>query len=317
MTLGLAKIVVTYGAPRKQKRCLLQFMLFAAAVVALSLAGATPAFAQCTDSWTGNAGDKLWTDGGNWSTGSQPGGSDSACLQTAGASVSMDVSDAVANLTVGTGDTLQISNGGTYSNLRLDGSSIVNNGSIVLPGSTVFGSSLSIGSGNTVTLSGTGAINLVISTVTIAGYGNPSTLINQSTIQGTGFVGYAGVSINNTASGVINANSSGNPLTIGRNGNNTNTGVFKATNGGQFVFGSAALNNVGGTIEAIGANSSASFTAQGQGGQTITGGTFTTSGGGVIYSNQSTLIDGTGGNTVTNNGTMIIPPSGNHPGSSF
>jgi hypothetical protein len=48
MTLGLAKVVVTYGAPREQKKCL-QFMLFAAAVVALSLAGATPAFAQCTE----------------------------------------------------------------------------------------------------------------------------------------------------------------------------------------------------------------------------------------------------------------------------
>ncbi len=59
---------------------------------ATALAGAAPAAASaapCTDSWNGAAADGLWSDGGNWSTGSAPTGADVACIGQ-GASVELD-----------------------------------------------------------------------------------------------------------------------------------------------------------------------------------------------------------------------------------
>ena len=43
---------------RQQEKCLRRFVLFVTAMVAVSLASATPALAQCTDSWTGGGGDQ-------------------------------------------------------------------------------------------------------------------------------------------------------------------------------------------------------------------------------------------------------------------
>ena len=57
---------------------------------------------------------------------------------------------------------------------------------------------------------------------------------------------------------------------------------MEATNGGQLAMGSLTLNNVGGTITASGKRLLCRLSNEGQGGETITGGTFTTSNGGVI-----------------------------------
>jgi hypothetical protein len=59
----------------------------------------------CTDSWTGGAGNPQWDDGGNWSNGVAPLGTDSVCITLASASpYDVDVGNEtidVASLTVG------------------------------------------------------------------------------------------------------------------------------------------------------------------------------------------------------------------------
>src|SRR5580704_8142358 len=83
---------------------------FAVLTIALT-ATAIPAHAQsCTDSWTGAGADGLWSDGLNWSDGSEPGSSDNVCIQTAGAAVLLDVGDGINGLTIGSGDNLTIPN---------------------------------------------------------------------------------------------------------------------------------------------------------------------------------------------------------------
>ena len=288
---------------------------FVAVLVVLSLVASTPAFAQCTDSWTGADGSGAWSDGKNWSTGKEPGNQDYACIQTSGAAVTLDVNDTIADLNLGSSDSLTlptVTNASPY--LAIDGSSLVNNGQIILGVPVSFGTSvLSFTSGGTVTLSGSGAITLNANSYGSDSIGGSGILLNQSTIQGGGGID---MTINNPSNGVINANES-YPLVLGRNqigGPSANTGLLQATAGGQLVIGSITLNNVGGTIAANGAGSSVSIWNQGQGGQTITGGTFKTSSGGVIYPGNSTTLDGTSGNTITNAGTMIVPATINVQG---
>ncbi len=90
-------------------------MLVGAATVLATAAGAAPAAASaaaCTNSWNGNAGDGLWSDGANWSTGSAPVSSDVVCLPS-GAGVEVD--PATTNFTV--------------AGLELDGATLTTGGS--------------------------------------------------------------------------------------------------------------------------------------------------------------------------------------------
>src|SRR5579863_4661400 len=91
---------------RRQEKCLRRLVLFVAAMVAVSLAGATPALAQCTDSWTGGGGNNNWSNGANWSNGMEPGSSDSVCITQSGAAVVLDAADGIADLAVGSTDSL-------------------------------------------------------------------------------------------------------------------------------------------------------------------------------------------------------------------
>ena len=286
-----------------------------AASVALSLAGATPALAQC-DSWTGGGGDNAWSNGANWSTGKEPGNSDNACIQISGAGVVLDVADGIADLTVGSSDSLTFPAVTNMNNgLSINGSSIANSGQIIFAVPVSFGTTgLSFSSSGTTTLSGRGTITMNANSFGGDYIGGSAKLVNQSTIQGAGSFG---MTFNNAKNGVVNANESGAQLVVGRNnsqGASTNTGLMEATNGGQMAIGSLTLNNVGGTISASGTGSYVDFTNEGQGGQTITGGTFTTSRGGVIYSGNSTTLDGTNGNTITNKGTLAVNVTSNVQG---
>ena len=297
-----------------------RFVLFVAAMIVLSLAGATPAFAQCSDSWTGGDGNSNWSDGANWSNGTEPGSSDSVCIQTSGAAVVLDVADGIADLAVGSSDSLTfptVTN--TNNGLNINGSSLTNSGQIILADPISFGTtSLTFSSSGTVTLSGHGTITLSANSFGGDSIGGSAKLLNRSTIQGGG--GFD-MTFNNASAGVINANESGVQLVVGRNqaqGASTNTGLMEATNGGQLAMGSLTLNNVGGTIKASGKNSYVQLTGEGQGGETFTGGTWTTAGGGVIEVVDGTvLLDGTNGNTITNSGTMQLVDGATHPGGNF
>jgi hypothetical protein len=304
---------------RQQEKCLRRFVLLVAAMVALSLAGATAALAQCTDSWTGGNGN--WSNGANWSNGMEPGSSDNVCIQT-GAAVNMDVSDGIANLTIGSGNSLTLPNvAATNNNFVIGGSSIANAGQIILPAGGQVNESgpyLNISSGGTVTLSGGGSIIMNSSAHNaISGFGAGGTLLNQETIEGAGNIAND-IILNNAKTGVINANQSGTQLTVGRfNGGGTNAGLMEATNGGQLVMGSLTLLNTKGTVRAVGKNSSVLLAGQGAGNETFSGGTWTTSGGGIIYAYDSgVLFDGTT-SAVTNAGTLQVIDGAPHPGASF
>ena len=261
----------------------------------------------------------LWSDVRNWSKNVEPGSGDNVCIQS-GAAVLLDVGDDIAGLSIGSSNSLTLPSVTNASpSLNINGSSVSNSGQIILSPPVSFGAmSLTFSSSGTVTLSGSGTITLNANSFGSDSVGGGAKLLNQSTIQGGG--GFD-MTFNNASTGVINANEPGFQLVVGRNqgqGASTNTGLMEATNGGQLIMGSLALNNVGGTIQAVGTGSSVTFASQGQGGQTITGGTFQTSGGGVINTtNSTTTIDGTSGNTVTNLGTLVIPDQGSHPGALF
>jgi fibronectin-binding autotransporter adhesin len=294
---------------------------FVAAVIVLSLAGATPALAQsCTDSWTGGGGTTNWSNGANWSNGSEPGNSDNVCIQESGAAVLLDVGDGIATLTLGSSDSLTIPTitNGSFG-LNIGGSSIANSGQITMSAPVSFGTTgLSFSSSGTVTVSGPGAITLQANAFGGDFIGGSATLLNQSTIQGAGSID---MTLNNASLGVVNANESGVQLVVGRNqtaGASTNTGLMEATNGGQLAMGSLTLNNVGGTIKASGTNSYVQLEGEGQGNETFTGGTWTTASGGVIQVvDTSATLDGTNGNTITNSGTMELVTGAAHPGGNF
>ncbi len=306
---------------RQQEERSYKFVLFVAALILLSLAGATSAVAQqCTDSWTGAGGDSNWSNGANWSNGMEPGNTDAVCIQKSGAAVLLDVGDTIADLAVASGDSLTIPNVTNASpNLSIDGSSITNAGQIVLSPPVSFGTtSLNLSSSGTVTLSGRGTITLNANSFGGDSIGGSAKLLNKSTIEGGG--GFD-MTFSNATAGVINANESGVQLVVGRNQNqgaSTNTGLMEATDGGQLAMGSLTLNNVGGTIRASGKNSYVQLEGEGQGGETFTGGTWTTANGGVIQVVDSTaLLDGTNGNTITNSGTMQLVDGAPHPGGNF
>jgi fibronectin-binding autotransporter adhesin len=305
---------------RQQEKCPRRFVLFLAAMIVLVLAEATPALAQCTDSWTGAGGDNNWSNGANWSTGSVPGSSDAVCIQNSGAAVLLDVADGVADLAVGSSDSLTfpaVTN--TNNGLSISGSSITNAGQIIMAAPVSFGTTgLNLSSSGTVILSGRGTITLQANSFGGDSIGGSAILLNRSTIQGGG--GFD-MTFNNASAGVINANESGVQLVVGRNQNqgaSTNTGLMEATDGGQLAMGSLTLNNVGGTIKASGKNSYVQLEGEGQGNETFTGGTWTTANGGVIQVvDGSALLDGTNGNTITNSGTMQLVDGAAHPGGNF
>lgn len=113
---------------RQQEKCLCRFVILVAAMVALALA-ATPALARCTDRWTGGGGDSNWGNGLNWSTGTEPGSSDYVCIQKSGAADLLDVGDGIADLAVGSSDSLTIPNVTNASpSVNINGSTITNSG---------------------------------------------------------------------------------------------------------------------------------------------------------------------------------------------
>jgi len=302
----------------QRERCFRILVLSVVAVVAMACT-VPLALAQCTDTWTGAGGSSDWANGTNWSTGLIPGPGDSACIQISVAVSSSNNGIIAADLTLGSSSSLTLPTiPFTNNGLTIDGSSIANNGQLIIPfdTGTNTGTVLALNSGGIVTLSGTGSV-VMSNGSAITGSGPGATLKNQSTIMGGGGI-LNDIVLSNTSTGVVNASVANTPFIVGRFiGTGTNAGMLEATNGGQMQIGSVALNNVGGTIQAVGTGSSVSFQSQGAGGQTITGGTFKTSSGGVINAYNSTTIDGTSGNTVSNRGTLLLPDVFNNPGASF
>ena len=101
-------------------------------------------------------------------------------------------------------------------------------------------------------------------------------------IQGYGVIGNGGLMLNNQAT--INANVSGQTLTLNGSGNVTNTGVLEATNGGTLHLANNTISNAGAHITADGGT--VLFTSE-----LIQGGTITGVNGGSLINTSTTTLD--------------------------
>jgi hypothetical protein len=280
----------------------------------LGLAGSL-LVAQAQTSWT-TAGAGDFNTAANWNNG-VPNTSLSAYITngTAGTPTFVNVngSGSVLNLTIGANSTLNVAPGSVFT---VAGTSISNAGTFNVTGGSGTNSYLSLN--NSVTLSGPGAL--------VLSYGDHNgnatlqqavagvTLTNASTIRGDGLIGNGSLTVVNAATGVINADVSGQTLTLNPSGEITNAGLLTATNNGTLQI-STNVANAGGTVSA----NSGTVNVSG----TITGGTLSSAGTGVLQtagaatlnsltiSNGSTYTGsfGTGTTlvgTINNNGSIVV-----------
>ena len=229
----------------------------------------------------------------------------------------------LSGLTISSGSAYQVNNN---ANTTLTGT-ITNNGTLTLAS---FGNVTPLEISGNVTLGGSGTVTMSNNSQNfIFGVAGSNVLTNNQTIQGSGNIGDTQMTLVNSATGIIDANSGSgqNALIIQTSGGTTNTGTLEATVGSNLILEGASggnFTNTGGTIEAIGSGS----TVQLNNGVTITGGTLTSSGGGLIFTPTSATLSGltlsTGSNyqvnnnatttlvgTITNNGTLTLASFGN------
>src|SRR5579863_9785574 len=299
----------------KKSLCVLFLISFVVPAI-VGLAN-VPALAQTTSTWSGgsgewapcpnNGGNALW-DTCNANPPQYPDGNYNAVINGGPVTLSGTDGDTIDTLTLGSGGSVDIVGGYVF----ITGNSIANNGSITINN----GNGLAlIGQGATVTLSGTGTVNLTSSLATFDGTsGSNPILINKQTIMGQGQLGKEGFSIQNQ--GTINAQ--GGLLTVQPSSAGIiNTGLFEASSGAtlDITYGFLGpFNNAGGTIKALDGG-----TVQLQG-EIYTGGTITTVGSGVIQLTGGTVLNGLTNsglvqvssnvgdlqNTVTNTGTIQL-----------
>ena len=251
----------------------------ASILFALACCASAPGWSQ---NWTGGNGNN-WFDGSNWSPNTSP-NSGSAVVNILNATsnpVQLNSGATVGTLTLGTGASLDINAG-----LSVAGGSISNAGTITQSGYLELTNAMSLTGAGTLTLTG-GLIGT---------NGSYQALNNQSTIQGYGVIGsnstYTDPYLNLTNNGIIDANTSGQTLSIQTSGPVTNNSVLEATNGGILN-----LNVDNGTSNPI-LNGSGSIVASGTGSTVnltntqIQGGTLTTSGGGVMQTVGTSYLNG-------------------------
>jgi len=236
-----------------------------------------------------------------------------------GAGSTLNLSNSTINggaLTASGGGTMQTQNSATLNGVTLNGTYLTGLGTETsVSGTNTANAVLQVnanGSGAAVlvisgatTLQQGGTVNLVSSnggTAYIQQASGGITLTNQGLIQGAGVIGNGGLTFVNGATGVVNANQSGQSILL--NMNNTadagnaleNYGVLEATNGGALQLNSIIVNN----------NSGQSITATGSGSAlnlsntTINGGALTASGGATMQNQNTATLNG-----VTLNGAFL------------
>jgi hypothetical protein len=215
-----------------------------------------------------------------------------------GATLDPTGSDTLSGVTISSGTTYPVTAGNTT---YLTGT-FTNDGTVPITASSSGNAVLSLN--NSVTLGGT----VTLSSTT--GGGNAYieenegslTLTTTGTVQGSGVIGNGGLALDNTSSGVIDANASGTgiatELTLNGSGGITNTGLLEATNGNTLSI-QTSVANANGNITASGTNSVVSLNDA-----TISGGTLNSSGGGVISASNSTILNGV---TISSGSTVSAP----------
>ncbi len=204
--------------------------------------------APITATWTG--GDANWDDASHWLFGSPPSSAtfpdndgDTFEVRIDGgnqiaSTVGLNLDVAIDTLDIGNGDHLRMFNG---RRLTVAQGSITNAGTLTVLG----GNSLLILGADT-TLAGGGVVDMQSLSGSISGTG--INLSNQdNTIRGTGQISVGTI----TNAGVVHANNSSTRLSLTSQSSqfSTNTGTFKATDGGTLRL-AGRIDNAGGTIRA-------------------------------------------------------------------
>ena len=252
-----------------------------------------PAQALTNVAWTGGTGN--WSNAALWSPAGVPNGVLYNVLLDNGnvlnSIVDLDMWATIGGLTIDAGDMLRINNGNVFT---LSNATVNNAGTILInpDGSTTYlliSGSVNLQGAGKVTLGGTG--QNIIRYDTAAG----TDILNSSqTIEGMGTID---VLLNNQAGGLVDANISGQTLTLNRA--TTNAGTLRASNSSTLSLNNLAVANTGGVITATsGGIVNLNYS-------TINGGTLTNSGG-TINSGYGTYLNGAVGGGMTINGTYTL-----------
>jgi fibronectin-binding autotransporter adhesin len=251
--------------------------------------------ATVTSTWTG-AADSNWSNAANWSPNTVDpnngnGGNDYDVIIGTPSPTTLNISVTIDDLTINTGGLLNIQ---VNNNLNLDGTTVTDNGGIVVDSGNNGGTTiLEFDNANSL-LTGTGA-------VTLNGGGTAAQLntgTGDAVTQDVGhsIVGFGEVNAALTNNGTVDASVSGQTLALGTN-SMTNNSVFEATAGGNLNINEITVTQgTGGSISAAGG--SVNLT----GGTTISGGTLSSSGTSAIFNTGGTnTIDG-----LTNTGAIDV-----------
>src|SRR5271157_5378834 len=269
------------------------------------------ASAQTTETWNGQDGNGLWSDGNNWTPSTAQGGPNGNynvwIPVTGNPQPVLDVSATINNLQIDQLESLTIINGTT---LTVTGPTILNSGTLALnPNSGGPGGKLNIT--NATTLSGFGTVQIGLLTDFIVG---PGTLTNQQTISGFGAIQVA--TLNNQ--GQILGTSSTIGLEI-ESSTLTNSGLISTLDFGTVTIAAPTVQNAGGRISGggghvtlygcsvmggqLGGTIYAGSFAPTLNGVTITGNYFINS---IVGTSAQTFLAG----TITNIGSITVngPP---------
>jgi fibronectin-binding autotransporter adhesin len=194
-------------------------------------------------------------------------------------------SGTLTNLLIGTGSQVSV-NGVSVESMA---GTITNDGTFTLGLISFSGGTLDVPNGGTISGSGALAID------------KGSIIVDSGTLTvgaGQTVEGYGSMSGTFVFQNVVDADSSGNGLSINQS-NLTNTGTLEATDGGALQLSGSAIANAGGTISAIGTNSSVNVSSS------VTGGVLSSSDGGEVSLGPGSLT-----NVLIASGSQVYAPNG-------
>jgi hypothetical protein len=213
---------------RSVPACFVAFLI----IVTAAAAFAPSSSAQTNTDWTGTTGN--WSNPANWDNG-VPNGNYNALINNGQPSpflVNLDLDATVANLSLDSGNVLNVLNGNYLNFQSSSGSTFTNSGTTILP--SVGG--ITIASGNSLNMNGPGVVILSGPGSSISGATGTEILQNSSTILGNGTI--SNVQIQNA--GLI-VSSGGNLLINARtNSNLSGFGNLEVTSGTTMTLQSPA-----------------------------------------------------------------------------
>ncbi len=275
-------------------------LLVAGALLCELLLGPPTVASAAAVNATWNGGNGIWNVAGNWSpSGAPSNGANTYSVfidngKGDNATVTLNNFPTISNLTVDSGNTLNLSDGITLTIAGGTGAGSISDAGTISFGSTGDPTSIALSGANTsFTLSGGGIVSMSNNANNQFFGTGTQTLTNSlnNTIQGSGQIG-VGVGTQQIAlinNGTIDATQSV-ALTVNPGNGVTNAGTLEATGGGTLDL-QDTYTNTGATIEAIGAasvvNLNGAFHAT-----IINGGTLTTTTGGAINNSGVATLNG-------------------------